>query len=67
MLNKKHLSSSLLCEVMVNGTECLLRIDAGGFIILQCGEEPRYFGCEEEDGCWRWFPSEFLCNEADLQ
>lgn len=53
-------------EVIVDGVKCLFRLDAAGFVILRCGPEQRYFGCDDNDRCWKQFPSEFLCGPEGL-
>lgn len=49
-------------ELIFKGKKCYYRLDAGGWIILNDGNEQRYFACKN-DSCWKYFPSECFCDK----
>jgi hypothetical protein len=49
-------------ELIYKGKRSYFRLDAGGWIILNDGEKQQYFVCKE-DSCWKYFPSESLCDD----
>jgi hypothetical protein len=48
-------------ELMFKNKKCYYRLDAGGWIILNDGENQQYFVCKDEN-CWKLFPSESFCD-----
>jgi len=49
-------------KLMYKGKKCYYRLDAGGWIILNDGDNQQYFVCKD-DSCWKFFPSESFCDK----